>query len=448
MTKIFRLTFLFLFISNIVFAQQNETTNEKTLLWRISGNELSEPSYLYGTIHIPNTKYLNFSDSTNAILARVNSIVIETSKPSLFEILASGITLDEGQTLKELLGEEDYKKLESYTTYNRYPSLLLPMLNETKPIVVHSNISKSYIEKNTNQIMDYVFVSKAKKNDKNIVLLETPSEQLEAIWGVDMNEQVAMLRVYLHETIKEIEDMNRITSAYLDQDIDEISNFYVDYKKKYPNYVKGVITNRNKTMSNRIDSLLDIESNRFIAIGAAHLGGNTGIISTLTQKGYTIEPILPTYTTTIKWINIDNDAFICKFPNTKPEEIKLENDTLSSIMCFSSERITSNKKTNFSVYFYSIKKESSEKIEPYSLEKMERDLISNEKIKSIKKITIGETIALDVCFDNENNDAKFLRVTYFVNPTGNKMATLIIQGDKSAINSPSSNEFIHSFKLK
>jgi hypothetical protein len=296
--------------------------------------------------------------------------------------------------------------------------------------------------------MDYVFVSKAKKDGKKVVLLETPSEQLEALWGVDINEQVAILRIYLHESIKEIEDMNRITSAYLEQDIDKIGNVFTDYKKKYPNYVKRVITNRNRTMSNRIDSLLNIESNRFIAVGVAHLGGNTGIIATLTQKGYTIEPVLPTYTNKLKWLAADNEAFLCKFPNKKPEEIRYENDTLSSIMCFSSERITSNQKTNFSVYFYSRKKEFSEKLEPYSIDKMERDLINNEKIKSIKKITIGEMIALDVCFDNENNDAKFLRIAYFVNPKGNKMATLIIQGDKSAINAPSSNKFIHSFKLK
>ncbi len=441
MNKISKLAFLLLFLTHIACAQN---ATKKTLLWRVSGNGLSEPSYLYGTIHIPHTKYMNFSDSTNAILDRINSLIIETSKPSLFEILASRITLDEGQTLKNLLGDEDYKKLESYTTYNRYPSLLLPMLNETKPIVVHSTISKSYIKEDTNQIMDYVFVSKAKKEGKKVVLLETPSEQLEALWGVDINEQVAILRVYLHESIKEIEDMNRITSAYLEQDIDEISNFFADYKKKYPNYVKRVITNRNTTMSNRIDSLLNIESNRFIAIGVGHLGGTTGIIATLTQKGYTIEPILPTYTNKLKWVIVEDDALSCEFPNEKPTKNIVENDTIKNVLYISDTKISSNNKTSFWLVFYS-KKDFAK---PYSYDEIETNLASWGEATSIKKIKIGERIALDVCFDNRSNNEKSSRTVYIINDEESKMVTLNIYGDESIINAPSSDKFIYSFKFK
>ena len=41
-----------LILSGLFFGLFAQAQNEKSLLWKISGNELKEPSYLYGTIHI------------------------------------------------------------------------------------------------------------------------------------------------------------------------------------------------------------------------------------------------------------------------------------------------------------------------------------------------------------------------------------------------------------
>ncbi|HET9744658.1 MAG TPA: hypothetical protein VFP97_03030 [Chitinophagaceae bacterium] len=48
------LTHLLLITCILAHAQQTKTTN--TLLWRITGKELTRPSYLYGTIHLMDKK--------------------------------------------------------------------------------------------------------------------------------------------------------------------------------------------------------------------------------------------------------------------------------------------------------------------------------------------------------------------------------------------------------
>ncbi|HKO80940.1 MAG TPA: TraB/GumN family protein, partial [Chitinophagaceae bacterium] len=60
MRKLLFLLFIH-FLSIISFSQK--TTVANTLLWRISGNGLTRPSYLFGTIHLTDKRVFNFGDS-------------------------------------------------------------------------------------------------------------------------------------------------------------------------------------------------------------------------------------------------------------------------------------------------------------------------------------------------------------------------------------------------
>ena len=54
--------------------------------------------------------------------------------------------------------------------------------------------------------------------------------------------------------------------------------------------IKSLITDRNERMAEKAKELL--QSKRvFIAVGAAHLGGDLGLLNLLKRKGYTIKPV-------------------------------------------------------------------------------------------------------------------------------------------------------------
>ena len=60
---------------------------------------------------------------------------------------------------------------------------------------------------------------------------------------------------------------------------------------------------RNDIMAVRIDSFITKEDiSLFIGIGAAHLGGEYGVIKYLSDKGYTVEPMTTTITDNAKKI--------------------------------------------------------------------------------------------------------------------------------------------------
>ena len=67
------------------FAQKNNTDN--TLLWKISGNGLKKPSYLFGTIHMLCKDDAVLSDSLKNIIRNVKEVYFEVDLDNMFEML-------------------------------------------------------------------------------------------------------------------------------------------------------------------------------------------------------------------------------------------------------------------------------------------------------------------------------------------------------------------------
>ena len=82
-----------------------------SLLWRIGGNGLSEPSYLFGTMHlIPKDRFL-FNDSMKAALSDCETLALEADidipLSEQFK-LAKQMLMPDGKTWKDYLNEDDY----------------------------------------------------------------------------------------------------------------------------------------------------------------------------------------------------------------------------------------------------------------------------------------------------------------------------------------------------
>ena len=71
-TSVILVAFLFSFATK---AQQKYTS----LLWEITGNNLTKPSYLYGTMHVSNKLAYHLSDSFFVALANVNVVGLESN---------------------------------------------------------------------------------------------------------------------------------------------------------------------------------------------------------------------------------------------------------------------------------------------------------------------------------------------------------------------------------
>src|SRR5262245_35233404 len=93
------------------FAQKSNSDN--TLLWRISGNGLQKPSYLFGTIHMLCKDDAVLSDSLKSVIRNVKDVYFEVDLDNMFEMLGvlGKMKMRGDTTLQDLLSVSDYEKV-------------------------------------------------------------------------------------------------------------------------------------------------------------------------------------------------------------------------------------------------------------------------------------------------------------------------------------------------
>ena len=111
-------------------------------------------------------------------------------------------------------------------------------------------------------------------------------EQLAAITSIPIAMQAKMLV----DAVKEGQSNKDISLLY---DLADLEQLYQLTKAEMPQEaLNAMLLDRNKRMANRIEDMMHRKP-LFIAVGAAHLGGDQGIIKKLADYGYILTPILP-----------------------------------------------------------------------------------------------------------------------------------------------------------
>src|SRR5687767_2586263 len=101
---------LALLLVNPLFAQNKK--NGQSLLWRITGNGLQKPSYLYGTVHLRNKQLFNFGDSLYKSLENVDAFAMELDPEEMSSAVVDQLQKNERKVfLRDRLNKSDFDKL-------------------------------------------------------------------------------------------------------------------------------------------------------------------------------------------------------------------------------------------------------------------------------------------------------------------------------------------------
>lgn len=275
--------FITVFLIQSVVAQELE----KTLLWKISRNDgITKESYLYGTMHI--TCDTLFTQSTYNALRATNYLYLEIAddqenvEKNMMRIFASCIMKDD-KKLSSLLDKADYKILDSLVQ----DKLNIPVsfLDKMYPAVV------SVILEGVDEFIDCpysvetVLTNIANSQNKEVLGLETIDEQMNFFISIPIDEQVKSLESFIHQdgTFEDV-DLNAIYKA---QDVEQMAKLTYEMSL---GYVENLLIKRNSNWLTKIKELTNTSS-IFFAVGAAHLGGEYGLIALLRKEGYTVEPV-------------------------------------------------------------------------------------------------------------------------------------------------------------
>ncbi len=262
----------------------------KSLLWKIAGNGIKTPSYLYGTIHI--TCDATLEKPTLDALDKTSQLYLELDMddPGMQGQMMSGMMMKDGKTMKSMLSAEDYKLLDDYMLEKMHFSVA--MFNTMKPFVISTLLLPSMMDCPM-QSVETELMNVTKKQNEEVYGLETVQDQMavfDAIpYDVQMEELMKSVKNKFASDKKELEEMYEI---YKTKDIEAMHKLTATSENKITSDYQDVLLNdRNANWIPKIESVAK-KKPTFFAVGAAHLGGEKGVIALLRKQGYSVEPVL------------------------------------------------------------------------------------------------------------------------------------------------------------
>jgi len=269
---------------------QESAPQQRGLLWIVESDN-AESSYLFGTIHTEEPQVLELVDELADELKSSRMFVMELEpRPGTVEELSLKMHFSDGRNLRTVLGESLFESaVEAMATYNVPQGLVVKM----KPWAVVLTLSVP--PPKTGLFLDMALYMMALRNEIPVLGLETVDEQLEFFDTLRDDQQVELLEETLTTRDKLEKSFQELLAAYLDRDLAEmerLNNKYLD--ETDPEIAElfraRLLDARNLRMLDRMIPALR-DGRAFIAVGALHLPGETGLIRGLREKGYRVTPI-------------------------------------------------------------------------------------------------------------------------------------------------------------
>lgn len=279
-----------LFILGVLLYQPvfSQAPKEKALLWKISGNNLEKPSYLYGTIHIICADKFQMSDAMLKAVESTDKIALEIDMddPELPVKMQQASINPDMKNIKEEIEADKIELVDNFLQAQYKQGLA--QLGILKPFVLSSMVLMAGMDCVTKQY-EAEFVELAQSQEKEIIGLETLEFQVSLFDDMDTKAQIAALVESIEHPEKNEKMMDDLMEAYTNKDLAVMNKIMKD-SEEFEGFYEKFLVERNKNWIPVIKSASAKES-VFYAVGAGHLSGEDGVITLLRKEGFKVEPV-------------------------------------------------------------------------------------------------------------------------------------------------------------
>jgi uncharacterized protein YbaP (TraB family) len=261
-------------------------------LWRIERGG-APPSHIIGTIHVTDPRVRDLPDPIRE--------AFESSQQAAFEMrmtpeeraamMARLGTSEKSRPLSKLVDRETHQKLVTLAARYGVPE---KAVDELHPFALSYLFSFSPEEHQRQAAGDLIFdawlIQWAYDLGMRVEGLETLEEHLGFIDAVPLRDHATMLRELVEQLETQPDRFERLVENYLDGDMTPVFEELEAEMEKEPGaraFKEALLDQRNHQMVDRMIPLLE-RGRAFVAVGAAHLPGDEGMLHLLEQRGYRI----------------------------------------------------------------------------------------------------------------------------------------------------------------
>ena len=279
------------------------------LLYKISGKDLKQPSYIVGTYHLAPVSFVDSIPGLRAAMTETQQVCGELDmsdmmSPNNIQKMMKAMMLPEGKTLKDYLTVEEMDKLnqlmKSLIGMDLTNPILEQQMGKMTPSAINTQLAVLMYMKHSpgfdsTNLFDGYFQKAAKEANKPVVGLETMDFQIKTLYqGKSLERQKTMLMCMVNNTAYHEQNLIALTRAFFAKDLAKMWEITKEKENNScdstPEEDAQLIDNRNIDWLTKLPAIM-ADKSTLIAVGAGHLPGDKGVLSLLRQAGYTVEAV-------------------------------------------------------------------------------------------------------------------------------------------------------------
>lgn len=279
------IAFLIAFIPVLTLAQSS-------ILWEISGNGLTTPSYLMGTLKFIGEKEFYLPQEATSRMKNTKFFAIEDQVDHHAQHeLNKALHFPKGQSLKTALSREDYQKtvalfqkefgVDAKTFEKKYSHII--------PLALSIAMTRLSLKENV-KFYDIELLGYAKENHLQTYSLEDINREAEAINKFSMADQVKALVHSVNHFDQQKNEYQKLMADYPEGNLEEIFKYTLHPTENNLVFLEEFYYKRNEEWLPKIEKMMK-ENPSFIAVGVSHLESDNGLLNLLTKKGYVLTPV-------------------------------------------------------------------------------------------------------------------------------------------------------------
>lgn len=265
-------------------------------VWKVSKGE--NYFYLGGTLHLLTAADYPLPDEFIKAYKDANTLIFETDlratqTPEFQSKFLSAIAYKDDRTLSSELKPDIYNQLENFLAARQIPIASFSNFQPWGISLVISVLEYQRLGMTPEYGVDMYFNNLALADNKEIISLETPDEQLSFL--------ISMARIDPNLAIEStLRDLDRLPAFielmrknWRDGDLEAFaqSASIKQMEVEFPEIFNTILTNRNNNWMKQLPAYIDDSRKEFVLVGALHLSGKKGLLNQLIEQGFKVEQL-------------------------------------------------------------------------------------------------------------------------------------------------------------
>ncbi len=264
-------------------------------VWKTSKG--GESFYIGGTVHMLAASDHPLPAPFDVAYAEADVLVFETDMAAMespeFQMKSiQAMTYQDGRMLQGALNEATYNDLSAFLESRGINAAQFSMFTPAGVGLMLVVMEYQRMGLVPTYGVDSTYYQRAVTDQKNLLALETPDEQLSFIAHMADGKENEMIAYTLRDISRLPDYFGMLKTAWREGDLKSMEKAALaDIRKEFPQMHQRLIVDRNNNWLREMDTMITTEEVEFILVGALHLAGDEGVIAQLKKKGFSVKQV-------------------------------------------------------------------------------------------------------------------------------------------------------------